>query len=119
MRPTTLRSTALRALTGGAVLAAVLTSAVPAQAQLNGENLLGDMGVRSGTQPEPGLFVSAIYYRYKTDTIKDGQGNQLHLDPIGEGRQTINAGMPLIYYVSSKKVLGANIGMMAVLPFAN
>jgi hypothetical protein len=119
MRPTTKRSTVARALIGGAVLAGGLTMAAPAQAQLNGENLLGDMGVRSGTQPEPGLYVSAIYYRYKTDTIKDGQGNRLQLDPTGEGRQTINAGMPLVYYVTSKKLFGANIGMMAVLPVAN
>jgi hypothetical protein len=119
MRPTTLRSALAAAVTGGAVLAAILTSALPAQAQLNGENLLGDMGVRSGTQPEPGVYVSGIYYRYKTDTIKDGQGNRLQLDPTGEGRQAINAAVPLVYYVSTKKLFGANIGMMAVLPVAN
>ena len=34
--------------------------ATSAHAQLNGENLLGDMGVKSGTQPEPGLYVSTI-----------------------------------------------------------
>jgi hypothetical protein len=29
--------------------------ASPAHAQLNGENLLGDMGVKSGSQPAPGF----------------------------------------------------------------
>jgi hypothetical protein len=92
--------------------------ASPAVAQLNGENLLGDMGVKSGTQPEPGFYVSSIYYRYVADTIKDPSGKSLALDPTGDGRQTINAGMPAILYVSSKKVLGGHFGMMAVLPVA-
>jgi hypothetical protein len=93
--------------------------ASPAAAQLNGENLLGDMGVKSGTQPEPGFYVSTIYYRYVADTIKDPNGKTLSLDPTGAGKQTINAGMPAVLYVSPKKVLGAHFGMMAVLPIAN
>lgn len=93
-----------------------LLNAAPAQAQLNGENLLGDMGVKSGTQPAPGFYVSSIYYRYFTDTIKDPNGNTLTLDPSGQGKQTIHAAMPLVLYVTPKKVLGAHFGMMAALP---
>lgn len=95
-----------------------LTLAAPAQAQLNGENLLGDMGVKSGTQPEPGFYISNIYYRYFTDTIKDPDGNRIQIDPTGQGKQTIQAGMPLAYWVSKTKILGANVGAMAVLPIA-
>ena len=54
----------------GAAMAAALLTTAPAWAQLNGENLLGDMGVRSGSQPEPGVYVATIYYRYFTDAIK-------------------------------------------------
>lgn len=97
---------------------ATLWSAAPALAQLNGENLLGDMGVKSGTQPEPGVYISNIYYRYKADSIRDGQGQPLNLDPSGNASQTINAAMPLGYWVTAKKILGANVGMMAVLPIA-
>jgi hypothetical protein len=96
-----------------------LCCATPAHAQLNGENLLGDMGVKSGTQPESGLYVSTIYYRYFTDTIKDPEGNPLALDPSGTANQTIHAAMPLVLYVTPKKVLGAHFGMMAVLPFGS
>jgi hypothetical protein len=104
-------------LAAAGLLAAMLW-ANPARAQLNGENLLGDMGVKSGTQPEPGMYVSTIYYRYATDTVKGPNGETLALDPSGRGSQTIQAGVPLFYYVSTKKLFGANLGMMAVLPVA-
>jgi len=101
-----------------ATMMSVLFCAAPAHAQLNGENLLGDMGVKSGTQPEPGIYVSSIYYRYFTDSIKDPDGNSLNLDPSGTASQTIQAGVPLFYYVTPKKVFGAHLGMMAALPIA-
>src|SRR6185312_1844694 len=81
-------------------LIAVLCCAAPAHAQLNGENLLGDMGVKSGTQPEPGLYVSSIYYRYFTDSIKDPNGKSLSLEPSGKANQTIHAAMPVVLYVT-------------------
>jgi hypothetical protein len=102
-----------------AVLAVATMVAAPAQAQLNGENLLGDMGVKSGSQPHPGFYVGNVNYRYVTDTIKGPDGKPLSLDPSGEGRQTIHAAVPMAIYVTKKRVLGANFGMMAVMPFAN
>ena len=39
------------------VLLLSLLAAAPVHAQLNGENLLGDSGVKSGSQPAPGLYV--------------------------------------------------------------
>ena len=99
--------------------AALLMCAVPARAQLNGENLLGDMGVKSGTQPQPGVYASYIYYRYSTESIKAANGNSASLDPTGNASQTIHANVPLILWVTPKKVLGAQFGMMAVLPLAN
>ena len=101
-----------------AVLVTMATTA-PAQAQLNGENLLGDMGVKSGSQPEPGLYVSSIFYRYRTDSLKDGNGRSVDADPTGQGTQAINAAVPLVYYVMPKKVFGAHFATMAVLPIAN
>lgn len=118
MRSTLTNLRFTRTLLTGATVVALTLCAAPARAQLNGENLLGDMGVKSGTQPEPGLYVSSIFYRYFTDTIKDQNGKSLTLDPTGSGSQTIHAGMPAIYWVTPKKVLGGNLGMMAVLPIA-
>jgi choline-sulfatase len=102
-----------------AVLLLAAGMATPAYAQLNGENLLGDMGVKSGTQAEPGFYVGNIYYRYFTDRVKGPNGETLVLDPTRSGSQTINAGVPMFLWVTSKKFLGANFGMMAVMPFAS
>jgi hypothetical protein len=93
--------------------------AAPASAQMNGENLLGDMGVTSGTQPHPGLYVASMYYRYFTDSIMGPDGQRVALDPTRAGSQTIHAAVPLVIYVSPKKFMGANYGVMAVMPFAN
>src|SRR5262245_17869427 len=93
-----------------ALLAATLL-ATPAQAQLNGENLLGDMGVKSGSQPEPGFYFGNLYYRYFTDEIRGPKGEQVVLDPTGQGSQTIHAAVPMMIYVSKKKILGAHYGM--------
>jgi hypothetical protein len=112
-------TTGRRNLTAAAGLMAAILCANPAHAQLNGENLLGDLGVQSGTQPTPGVYISNIYYRYFTDSIRDPDGNPVGLDPTGTASQTIHAGMPLVYFVTPTKVLGANFGMMAVLPIAN
>jgi hypothetical protein len=99
------------------VLAMAMVAA-PAYAQLNGENLLGDMGVKSGSQPAPGFYLGNVYYRYGSDTIRDPDGRSLGLDPTGEARQTIQAAVPMAIYITKKKVLGAHFGMMAVMPFA-
>ncbi|HXW08369.1 MAG TPA: transporter [Vicinamibacterales bacterium] len=108
----------LKLATGVAILAEMLVAA-PAWAQLNGENLLGDMGVQSGTQPAPGFYASFIYYRYAASSLKGPDGRSRALDPTGTGSQTINAAVPLFYYVRPAKVLGANFGMMAVVPTAS
>src|SRR3954462_9922752 len=115
MRRTIMRS---KVLTGVSIVAALLC-ATPARAQLNGENRRGDMGVAAGTQPAPGLYASFIYYRYTTSSLKGPEGKSLTLDPTGDGSQAINAAVPLLYYVTPKKVFGANFGMMAVIPTAS
>jgi hypothetical protein len=103
----------------GIVLALAMLVAAPAYAQMNGENLLGDMGVKSGTQPHPGFYVATMYYRYFTDSVKGPEGERVVFDPTGAGSQTIHAAVPLLIYVSPKKFLGAHYGAMAVMPFAN
>jgi hypothetical protein len=108
-----------RLTVGVATLAIALTIATPASAQLNGENLLGDTGVRNASQPAPGLYAAFLYYRYKTDTIRDADGNKVVLDPTQAGSQSLTVLAPFVVYVSKKKLLGANYGMMAVVPLGN
>ena len=96
-----------------------LLFAVPAQAQLNGSHTPGDFGVQSGSQPQPGFYAALFYLRYDADTIKDADGNVVRLSPSAPGSLAVAAAAPLAWYVSKAKILGANYGAMAVLPFAN
>ena len=96
-----------------------LLFAIPAQAQLNGSHSLGDFGVQSGSQPQPGFYAALFYLRYDADTIKDADGNVVRLSPSAPGSIAVAAVAPLAWYVSKAKILGANYGAMMVLPFAN
>ena len=96
-----------------------LLSAVPAQAQLNGSHTLGDFGVNSGSQPQPGFYSALFYLHYGTDTIKDVDGNTVRLAQNAPSSLGVSAIAPMAWYVSKAKVLGANYGAMLVLPFAN
>ena len=100
-------------------LGLTLLLAVPAQAQLNGSHTLGDFGVQSGSQPQPGFYAALFYLRYDADTIKDADGNIVRVSPSAPGSIGVAAVAPLAWYVSKAKVLGANYGAMVVLPLAN
>ena len=103
----------------GAACGLALLPAVPVQAQLNGTHSLGDFGVQAGTQPQPGFYAALFYLRTDTDTIKDADGNTVRLSPDSPGSIDVSAAAPLLWYVSKAKILGANYGVMAVLPWAN
>jgi hypothetical protein len=113
------RAPAARAAIGLAAAALIVLSAAPARAQLNGENLLGDNGVRSGSQPAPGLYLANLYTFYSTDTIKNANGDRVVIDPTRAGSQRLHVIAPLVIYVSKAKVFGGHYGMMAVVPLAN
>lgn len=102
----------------GALLAAAFLVAAPAHAQFNGSHTLGDFGVQSGTQPAAGFYVASLFYRYGTDTIKNRDGDRL-LGPGSAASLDIEAFAPIVWYVSKAKLLGANYGLMAVVPIAN
>lgn len=103
----------------GAACVLMLLSTVNAQAQLNGSHTLGDFGVNSGTQPAPGLYGALFYLHYGTDTIKDKDGEKVSISPGTPSSIGIDAFAPMIWYVSEKKLLGANAGALLVFPFAN
>ena len=92
---------------------------IPAEAQFNGSHTLGDFGVESGTQPAPGFYAALFYYHYGSDTIKDAKGNTLSLSPDAPGSLSINSPAPFFWYVSKTKFLGANVGTVLVIPWAN
>ena len=102
-----------------ATLAVAMLLPVPSAAQLNGSHTPGDYGVQSGSQPAPGMYAALFYLRYDADTIKGRDGNIVRPAPNAPGSIAVSAVAPLAWYVSNKKFLGANVGAMVVLPFAN
>jgi hypothetical protein len=102
-----------------AVLLCTFLPAVPAHAQLNGSHSLGDFGVQSGSQPQPGFYAALFYYRYDTDTIKNLSGDIVRPFPNSPGSIGLSAAAPILWYVGKAKLFGANYGAMVVLPWAN
>ena len=60
-----------------AAAAAVLLGPAPALAQLNGQNIKGDMGLKSGSQAPPGTYVAIPLWFYSADAVKDRDGNEI------------------------------------------
>jgi len=68
-----------RVTVGALIICAFVVS--PVQAQLNTQHINGTVGLKAGSQPPPHVYVILpLVYVYKTDTIKDRNGNRLPLD---------------------------------------
>ena len=79
-----------------------------AYAQFNGHNAKGDYGLFSGSQPDPGFYFSPLYVKYDADTLRDRNG-----DKVSRGGELgFDAVAPLFTWVSEKKILGGNYGLM-------
>jgi hypothetical protein len=105
----------MRHTTIGAVLVTVMAfSPMPAAAQLNGGNIKGDAGLKSGSQPPPGSYVVMPLWFYSADAVKDRDGDEIlrgSLDAAVFGGGLI--------VVTPKTLFGGRYGFMAVLPGAN
>jgi hypothetical protein len=61
-----------------ALLGALLLAPATARAQLLGFNLRGDTGVKSGSQPGPGIYVmSPLYFRSDYSGLRDRNGDKI------------------------------------------
>jgi hypothetical protein len=87
----------------------------PASAQLAGFNIKGDQGLKAGSQAPPGVYFGAPLNWYKTDTVKNEDGNALSTT----GDVTLFLGGPLVNVVTTKKLFGANYGFLAAFPLVN
>jgi hypothetical protein len=103
----------------GFTLLALIAGPAPCGAQLNGENVLGDHGVMAGTQPAPGFYASLLYSRYDTDTIKNGAGERITVDPSRSGSLASQAIRPTFTWVSPYRLLGGHYGATAMFTLAN
>lgn len=80
----------------------------PVRAQFLGHNLTGDYGIQSGTQPEPGKYLSATYFGYQGDVLVDSDGNEIGLDPMQRGELDVNGYAFTWWHVTNYHVLGGN-----------
>jgi hypothetical protein len=85
----------------------------PSWAQLNTQHLKGGVGLKSGSQPPPHLYVIApLLYVYSADDVKDRNGESLGLNAdlssvlFGTG----------ILKVTTKKILGGHYGFQVLFP---
>ena len=83
-------------------------------AQLNGPNIKGDVGLKAGSQPPPGAYVSVPLWFYTADAVKDRNGNEILTGNLDAKLFGI-----ALNVVTQKKVLGGNYGFLVVLPGAN
>ena len=84
-------------------------SNLPLKAQYLGDQLLGLTGLKAGSQPPPGIFVTVpLYYRHSDASIFDAQGDQV----LKNATPALNVFMlPSVLWVTPFKVLGANVGV--------
>jgi hypothetical protein len=95
------------------VVPAFVSLVAPAEAQLNTQHIKGTVGLKSGSQAPPGVyFIAPLWYVYKTDEVKDRDGNRL---PFAADLTSHVYGGG-ISVVTTKKLLGGFYGFQVVFP---
>ena len=85
-----------------------------ASAQLNGQNIKGDAGLKSGSQAPPGAYVAVPLWFYTADEVKNRNG-----ETVLSGKLDAAVFGAALNVVTPKKLVGANYGFLVVLPWAN
>ena len=83
------------------------------EAQYKGDHIAGTVGLESGSQGPPGIYVGNLLWVYPTSTIKDANGNSVNQ----RGSLTSTLDGIVLSAVTNYKFLGANYGATVVLPF--
>jgi hypothetical protein len=98
------------------ILAVAIVVVSPAKgfAQLNGQNIKGDAGLKSGSQAPPGTYVAVPLWFYTADQIKDREGNQLRTGSLDAALFGV-----ALNVVTTKKIAGGTYGFLVALPWAN
>lgn len=113
------RETTLRRLARiHGISAILLVLPAIASAQYLGGRAPGDSGLQAGTQPDPGVYLSMMYLRYDSDTLRNRYGDSIR--PLADSSSVaVNAFSFGVSYVSSVKILGANPGLMVFPAFTD
>ena len=108
-----MRRTAVAWRVAGASLAAVIMAAAPAHAQLNTQHLKGTVGLKSGSQGPPNLYIMApLIFVYHSDTVRLDTGERVPID------ESITSALYAagINLVTSRKILGGSYGLQILFP---
>lgn len=90
-----------------------LLAPLHSHAQYKGDDIPGFLGLQSGTQAPPGLYVGNVVWVYPTSTVKDSNGNKI----LSGLSLTSTADVILVNLVTNYKLFGANFGVQAAIPF--
>jgi hypothetical protein len=96
------------------IVAATALAPLPVWAQLNGQNIKGDAGLKAGSQAPPGVYFAVPLWFYTADEVKDRNGDRLLSGTLDASFFGI-----VVNVVTTKKILGGNYGFVAALPWAN
>jgi len=98
----------------GILWACLIVTVLPvmSEAQYKGDHIPGFLGLSSGTQAPPGLYMGNVVWVYPTSTVKDNNGGS-----ISRGSLTSTADIILVSVVTHYKVFGATVGGSAAFPF--
>ncbi len=81
-------------------------------AQLKGDHILGDHGLKAGTPPPPSIVVLVPFYYYNSSTFKDGSGSKIdHAPDINTYLTGIGVSVTTRF-----KILGGNWGASFLIP---
>jgi hypothetical protein len=97
-----------------AALAILLFVPNASLAQLNGQNIKGDTGLKSGSQAPPGVYAAIPLWFYSADAVKDRNGDERLTGSLDAAVFGV-----ALNVVTTKTVLGANYGFLFALPWAN
>ena len=105
-----------RAFTRLTVAMAMIVLFLPAAgfAQLNGQNIKGDAGLKAGSQAPPGAYVALPLWFYTADVVKDRDG----VERLSGSLDAAVFGVAL-NVVTARKIFGAHYGFLVGLPWAN
>ena len=95
------------------LLLLTLLAPFPSHAQYKGDHIPGFIGLESGSQAPPGLYIGNLVYVYPTDTIKGNNGGDASLP----GSITSTADVILVNVVTNYKLFGGTIGGSIGFPF--
>jgi len=94
-------------------LLTLLLIAIGCEAQYKVDHIPGFVGLQSGSQPPPGVYLGTLVWVYHTSTVKDNNGNDVNLP----GDVTSTAPAILTSVVTNSKLFGGNLGFSAGFPF--